>query len=94
MSRATTRRSRSDSGASPETIRWARPSTIAASRVGAELVEHRDDDALGVLEQPGEQVLGGDLRVAALVGQPGGGGHCFLRANCQAVGLHKILVTL
>ena len=29
MSSATTRRSRSDSGTSPETIRWARPSTIA-----------------------------------------------------------------
>ena len=29
MSRAITRRSRSDSGMSPETIRWARPSTIA-----------------------------------------------------------------
>ena len=29
MSSATTRRSRSDSGTSPETIRWARPSAIA-----------------------------------------------------------------
>ena len=29
MSSATTRRSRSDSGTSPETMRWARPSTIA-----------------------------------------------------------------
>ena len=45
------------------------------STVDAELAEHRRDDAALLLEQHGEQVLGGDLGVAALMrpaaGRPG-----------------------
>ena len=77
MSSATTRRSRSDSGTSPATIRWARPSTIAVLptpgspiRTGLFLVRRRQhlDDAADLVVAADDRVelarLGGLGQVA------------------------------
>ena len=70
MSRLITRRSRSDSGTSPETMRWARPSTIAVLptpgspiRTGLFLVR-RDED----LDDAADLVVAADDRVELAVG--------------------------
>ena len=58
-------------------------------RLGAELAQHRRDDATVLLEQHGEQVLGGRLWVAALVGQPLGGLQRLLGLDGETVWLHR-----
>ena len=60
-----------------------------AAGLGAELAQHRRDHAALLLEQDGEQVLGGGLRVAALVGQPLGGLQRLLGLDGEAVWLHR-----
>src|SRR5919201_1004342 len=159
MSSAITRRSRSDSGTSPDSMRCARPSTIAVlptpgspmstglffvrgqqmlggdvlvlevadlllglaqhahelaggtcrlaarghgrqrvevcvdlgaqrAHVGAELREHRCDDAAVLLEQHAEQVLGRHLRVAASLGELAGSGDGLLGLDGESISLH------
>ena len=57
-------------------------------RVDAELAQHGRDDAAVLLEQHREQVLGRDLRVAALVGEPLGGLERLLGLDRESVLLH------
>ena len=57
--------------------------------VGAGALEDGRDDALGLLEQHGEDVVGGDLRVAARGRQPLGGGERLLGLGGQSVGSHR-----
>ena len=74
MSSATTRRSRSDSGMSPETIRWARPSAMAVLptpgspiSTGLFFVRRRED-----LDDAADLVVAPDHRVElALLGRAG-----------------------
>ena len=64
------------SAVAPETVGSASSAALTSARMrsrgGAELLEDRDDHAGVLLEQDGQQVLGGDLRVAALA-PPGAG---------------------
>ena len=61
-------------------------------RVVAEPLQDRDDDALVLLEQRGEQVRRGDLGVGVLGGEPLGGGHRLLRLDGEAIRLHASMV--
>ena len=60
-------------------------------RAGAELVEHGHDDAVLLLEQDGEQVLGGGLGVVARGGQRAGGLEGLAGLGCEAIQLHRNL---
>ena len=55
------------------------------ARVGAELVQHGSDDPGLLLEQHGQQVLGHELGVAALLGEPLGGLQRLLGLDREAV---------
>ena len=57
-------------------------------RAGAELVEHGHDDAVLLLEQDGEQVLGRGLGMVARGGQRGGGLEGLAGLGCEAIQLH------
>ena len=57
--------------------------------VGAELAQHRDDDAAVLLEQHGEQVLGRHLRVAPALGELAGRGDGLLGLDGESVSLHE-----
>ena len=57
--------------------------------VGAELGQHRHDDAAVLLEQHGEQVLGRHLRVAAALGELAGRGDGLLGLDGESISLHK-----
>ena len=60
-------------------------------RAGAELVEHGHDDAVLLLEQDGEQVLGRGLGVVARGGQRAGGLEGLAGLGCEAIQLHRNL---
>ena len=53
------------------------------------LAEHGHDDAAVLLEQDGEQVLGGHLRVAAALGELAGRGDGLLGLDGESISLHK-----
>ena len=59
------------------------------ARVGAELGEHRHDDAAVLLEQHAEQVLGRHLWVAAALGELAGRGDGLLGLDGESISLHK-----
>ena len=65
-----------------------------AQRLGvlAEALEHRDDDAVLLLEQGGEQVRGRDLGVGVLGGEPLRGRHGLLGLDREAVLLHAGMI--
>ena len=65
-----------------------------ARRVDAELAQDREHDAVVLLEQGGEQVLGRRLRVAPARGERGGGRDGLLGLDREAVGLHQRCGTL
>ena len=71
----------------------ATPSSAAAdrARVGAELAQQRERDAVGVGEQRREHVRRRDLRVAGALGEADGLGERLLGADCEAIGLHRNL---
>jgi hypothetical protein len=56
---------------------------------GAELGEDRDDDAVLLLEQDGEQVLGRRLGMIARCGQRAGGLEGLSGLGCEAIKLHS-----
>ncbi|MEJ7716586.1 MAG: hypothetical protein WKF31_00960 [Thermoleophilaceae bacterium] len=58
--------------------------------VGARATEHRRHDAAVLLEQRGQHVVRGDLRVAARGREPLGRGDCLLGLGRESVGCHRI----
>ena len=61
-------------------------------RAGAELVEHGHDDAVLLLEQDGEQVLGRGLGMVARGSQRGGGLEGLAGLGCEAISCIEISV--
>ena len=60
----------------------------------AELLQHRHDDAAVLLEEDGEKMFGGDLRVAAVVGEALRGLDGLLRLDGEAVCVHAAVLSV
>ena len=63
--------------------------TACLPGIDPEPLQNRDDDALVLIEEGGEEVGGSDLRVRALGREPLRGCHRFLGANREPVWLHQ-----
>ena len=63
-------------------------------RAGAELVEDRDDDAVLLLEQDGEQVLGRGLGVVARGGERAGGLERGAGLGREAIDVHRLKISV
>jgi hypothetical protein len=64
------------------------PDGCDPARPGAKLVEDGGDDTGVLLEQDGEQVLGGHLGVGPLLGQLAGGCDGLLGLDGESISLH------